>query len=893
MGGAVGHAEFTRNTPEADASGLLERADQIARLRESFAHVVADSRGLIVLVHGEAGVGKTSLMRYFCASVGNSARVFSAACNPLFVPRPLGPLLDLVDVIGPAAVQETEAAERPFDIARIMLRDFRSGTPAVVVIEDVHWADEASLDVIQLVARGIHGVPVLLVLTYRDDQLDRAHPLRVVLGNLGGRDLTGDRVITRIPLLPLSRAGVSALAEPAGVDPDELHHRTAGNPFFVTEVLAGGSGQIPATVRDAVLARAAAISPAARDLLEAAAVIPSPAERWLLEPRDPAAAAGLDECLDSGLLVVTGDNVAFRHEIARLAVVEALPPGHRAALHRRVLTMLTSHSPAPDLARLTHHAEAAADAQAVLRFAPQAAVQASRSGAHRESARLYACALRYAAGLPPAERAGLLERFADETYLTSAGPAGSEALTEALEIYRDGGDLLGQGRALRLLGRQLGRDGQHQAGLAALTEATSVLERIPATGELALVYANLSATQSMTNYAEAIRLGIKAIELGEATGCAEAVFSGLNNVGAVKIMQGDLTGVADLERSRDLADQAGSEYGVGRAFLHLSWMPAMRREWGIVADHVDAGIAYCTDRGLDQWLDRLVSLRAELALAHGRWDEAIEQATAIVEHGRAGSLVSRFSALLVLAKIRARRGEGGSAALLGDARELATSPAVAPLALLGLGARAEIAWLERRLPAVVAETEVPLNLAWLLQPMTAGEVLSWRWRAGAEVADIVQLPEPYRMQFTGDSRGAAQWWRDRGCLYEAAIAAAGSGDVEALREAIEVLRGLGARAALAIVSRELRALGVQGVPRAPRPATMAHPAGLTQREVDVLTLLAGGMRNAEIATRLVLSPRTVDHHVSSIMRKLGARSRGEAAAMAVRLGYVSGTGRRP
>jgi DNA-binding NarL/FixJ family response regulator len=143
------------------------------------------------------------------------------------------------------------------------------------------------------------------------------------------------------------------------------------------------------------------------------------------------------------------------------------------------------------------------------------------------------------------------------------------------------------------------------------------------------------------------------------------------------------------------------------------------------------------------------------------------------------------------------------------------------------------------------------------------------------------------MLLAGDWAGAAGWWQQREQPYEAALASVGSGDADALRRALDVLSGLGAKPAVAIVMRELRGLGERSLPRPPRPATSAHPAGLTPREADVLGLLAAGLRNQEIAARLIVSPRTVDHHVSAILRKLNADNRGEAIAVAVRLGLVS------
>src|SRR5215469_7422034 len=240
----------------ADGSaGLLERSEQLKVLSETLA--------------GEAGIGKTALLRRFCADVDGSARVLWAGCEPLFTPRPLGPVLDLAVMIGGEVAARAADGARPFDVAAALLRELRSAGPSVLVLEDVHWADEATLDVVRLAGRRVADVPVLLVLSWRDDELGPSHPLRIVLGDLPGSDL-----VTRLELAGLSPQAVAELARPAGIDAGELHRRTAGNPFFVTEVLATGPGPVPHSVRDAVLARAARLGDPARDLLDAAAVVP-------------------------------------------------------------------------------------------------------------------------------------------------------------------------------------------------------------------------------------------------------------------------------------------------------------------------------------------------------------------------------------------------------------------------------------------------------------------------------------------------------------------------------------------------------------------------------------------------------------------------------------------
>ena len=262
----------------------------------------------------------------------------------------------------------------------------------MLVLEDMHWADEGTLDVLRLLGRRMEGVPALAVATFRDDE---PGPLRVVLGELA----TAIGVV-RLELPPLSAEAVRTLAEPHGVDADALHRSTGGNPFYVTEVLSAPAAAIPATVRDAVLARAARLSPPARELLERLAMIPGSAEPELIDAADEP----LDECLLSGMTRLEGRAVAFRHELARLAVEAEVPPRRRAALHREVLDRLDARGADP--ARLAHHAEAAGDAAAVLRHAPVAGEQAARLGAHREAAAQYARALRWAGDLPAGERGG-------------------------------------------------------------------------------------------------------------------------------------------------------------------------------------------------------------------------------------------------------------------------------------------------------------------------------------------------------------------------------------------------------------------------------------------------------------------------------------------------------
>ena len=359
---------------------LLEREGALDELMASLSETRTGT-GRLVIVSGEAGIGKTALVRAFCESVRSSDQILEGACDPLFTPRPLGPFADVAARTGGALAELVERGAGAHEVLAA-IRDVLQAHPTVLVLEDMHWADEATLDVVRMLGRRIDGLPALVILTYRDDELDRSHPLRLVLGELA----TG-RGVVRVPLRSLSPEAVAELAHGSGIDSGELYRRTTGNPFYVSEVLAGGGDEIPPTVRDAVFARVARLSTSAVAVVEAVSIAPPHVEPWLLQAMCGDSVDADDECLTSGILVTVDGGTAFRHELARLAVEESLAPTRRVSLHRDVLRALTRRVPL-DPTRLAHHAEAAGDTQAVLEYAPMAAERAAppaRTGRQRPS----------------------------------------------------------------------------------------------------------------------------------------------------------------------------------------------------------------------------------------------------------------------------------------------------------------------------------------------------------------------------------------------------------------------------------------------------------------------------------------------------------------------------
>ena len=877
---------------------LLEREQHLGAL-DGWLKEAAAGCGRIVFIGGEAGVGKTSLVDRFCRLAHGRARVLRGACDALSTPRPLGPLLDVAAIAGGELDRLLSEDAAPDRVFRATLAELNAGlTPTVVVIEDAHWADEATLDLLRFLGRRLDTVRSLLIVTYRDDETSADHSLRVVLG-----DLATTSAVRRVSLEPLTENGIRQLVascpRTTHLDPVSLHLLTGGNPFFAGEILADETatdGRPPATVRDAVLARASRLSPDAREALDAAAVIGSSIDADLLIDVARTTAGAIEACIAVGMLIATGEQTyAFRHELTRTAIYDAILPPRRIALHRRALRAL-ENSPTGDrnFARLAHHAEQSGESTAVLTYAPAAARRASTLRAHREAAAQYERALRYAKNLPPGQRLPLLEAYAETTDLAGRGAAGIAMRQELIALARQAGDPAKEAEHLGWLAVTYSLDGNHDEADEAGRTALAALDGLPEGPAHATAYCHLAHLRlDRRDIAVAVAWGDRAIDLAERFDDVATLILALLTVGEARLVGGDEEGGrADLERVLHLAGETGRDGFVAAALANLGSGHAELFRLDHADRYLTDAIAYATDRDLDVWSLWGFASLAQVRLYQGRWTEATDLASAALRDrtiafpagGSRSATVSdpggsvppyvRIPTLVSLGRVRARRGDPEAMTVLDEALTLAAPGErlhwLAPVH----AARAEAVWLAGDLSRTRIEARAAFDLAqrhghaWLL-----GELSYWLWLTGDLASPPPGAATPFALSILGDWSAAAAAWDERNAPYEAARALADSDDESALRDALATFERLGARPMATRISKRLRDLGARGIPRGPRPTTRANAANLTARELEVLPLLAAGRRNAEIAEMLFLSAKTVEHHVRSILAKLGVSSR--------------------
>ncbi|GLQ55103.1 LuxR family transcriptional regulator [Devosia nitrariae] len=787
-----------------------------------------------------------------------------------------------------ALLDETAAPERLFPTLLNALQHVRGTT--VLVFEDVHWADNATLDLVRYLGRRVSLLRAMLVLSLRSDEIDADHPLTQVIGDLPSSS------VTRVTLEPLSADAVATLAEQSGQLADGLYRITAGNPFFVTELLSSSDiapGRIPSSVRDAVWARLSRLTPGERELLEIMSIMPGNVEPWLIRALLGAEAEALvDQCVARGLLRRDGlGTLTFRHELARKATLDRLAPWVQRSLHAKVEAALSdvpsTHASAL-LSRRVHHADGAANGERVLELAPRAAEQAARLGAHREAASHLATALEYVEQAPPELAAQLYEDWAYEAGLALFVYDGIiDARHRAIAIWRQLGRPDKVGLNLRWLSRLHWRRGEGERAEDYADQAVREVESLPPGPELAMAYSTRSQLHMLHyRFDEAVEWGERAIALADLLGEIETTrVHALNNVGTALMFAGRPGGRERLEESLSLSLANELHDDAARAYTNFAECALVAKDFALAERLLSEGIAFCARHDLDSAAQYLLGRQAQFHLEQGRFREAETVAQGVMNQERL-PMVMHLPALTVLGAVRTRLGEAGAVDLLNRALEegLTTGEPqrIVPVRL----ALTEAAWLMDDLGAGREQlSALDAMDPSCFRPWDLGELAVWRQRcgmAGARSAPKAQLPSPRAAELAGDALAAAAEWIHLGLPYEAALClmqVRGAEAAAALARAVAILDGIEARPAAALARKSAQRMGVAvqlpKMRRGPYAAARRHPLGLTRHEQKVLALIAEGMGNKEVARLLARSPRTIEHHVSSVLSKLNAANRME------------------
>jgi len=850
---------------------LLEREGPLQELVAA-RNAAGEGNGSVVLVTGEPGIGKTALVSRFVEILGSDARVLWGTCDDLSIPRPLGPFRDLATSASPELQEILVSDAAPHRFHSMLLEELqRPPRPIVLVLEDVHWADEATLDAISVVGRRIAGLPAVLILTFRGGEIDPGHPVRVTLGAI--RSSTS----LYVQLAPLSYQAVALLA---GDDADRIYAATGGNPFYVTEMVSVSSTGLPSSVASAVLGRASRLGEQSRRLVELVSMVPTRISTEILDRVTPNWLAAAEEPEHRQLLTLDLHHLSFRHELVRAAIQASVPAARRRKLHAEILTGLLETGADP--ADIVHHAQAAGDVEVMASHAVVAARRAAALESNREAYSHFRRAAEFVERLPLSERGALFEEFSVAAYTVDRLSDAFAAIEHAIQIYRELREESAVGRCTRILSRCYWFAGDGEASMKEAHEAVRILEPLGESVELARAYSGVSQLAMLSDRPEeALEWGSRAVELAEQLGDHAVKAHALVNIGSVR-MQMDPSDMGTLLEAHGLADAVGDRHEAVRALLNLGYTAMDWIEPEVARRYTDMAITYAEDHQVDALLFYTRVVSAWLHLRRGNWDEADRICRAVLE---ADTSVAQLLARTVLAGLAIGRGDVDASERLADLANQADHTGelqrIVPVLQL------ETIWALTT-GASVAEGRFERARDLMHAPVGGREAALAAWGAAAGISIPFQgkAPRAYAAMVERDWGAAAEAFRDAGWMFDGALMLSLLDDRGSLVEALSTARALGAGPLEKRTARRMRELGMS-IPSRRRSTTLANPAGLTPRQLEVLELLAEGLTNTQIAKRLFVSSRTAEHHVEAILTKLGVSTRKEAARRYVEMGLTS------
>jgi DNA-binding CsgD family transcriptional regulator len=860
---------------------LIERDGFMASLQKHFENV-ARGEGHCILVSGEAGIGKTALVRAFCKKQADRCSIYQGACDDLFTPRPLAPLYDVL-----WQVNKERWPVPPSDEERsVMFANFFQELSLIegnliIVFEDIHWADEGTLDFIKFFVRRIEQLPCLFILTYRDNEIGSNHPLRQVLGQFPPDSFT------KLVVTPLSKQAVVEMATQKGYSGEDVYSISGGNPFYVNEILANYSPGVPDNIKDSILSVYDRQKEGTKNAWQIWSVIPEGLEVDRVGKIKSALGDAIDHCFAINVIIVQNGKVVFKHELYRRTIEESLTPLKRIELNKMMLELfLDSFEKKGEVERILHYAKNANEKELVVKYAPKAARKASSIGAHKEASKLFLTAIEYFDGADTKELAELYEAYAFECYLSNQIKETIAFTEKVLNLLNKKADLEKTADSLCFLSRLSGFDGNRKNAEHFAWQAIEILKDQPASSAKAMAFSNMSELKMLSDEpAECILWGEKAIEMANELGNEEIISHALNNMGTVQMLipSPKQKGITMLQQSLEIAFKNSYHEHAVRAYTNLGSSSLRMKKYSLASKTLEDGIRYSEERYLNFWTACILSWKARLELEKGNWTEAYNIADNLIKNENQPAIV-KITALTVIAKILMRRGEDALTLLL-QAKTMSFKTMELQRMIPSMVALLEYEWLTGK--TIIEKDEIEQASVLMRRAgidSEKDEFAFWMKKAGRYFV-LTEVAEAYDTSSAAKALKAAAFWEKSGYPYEQALILF-EGKDDDKRKAIVMVQDLGAIAVYEKMKHEMKNLGIKSIPRGIRNSTRSNAAFLTGREMDILKLLKEELHNKEIAAQLYISAKTVDNHISSILFKLDANSRSKAVAEAIRLGIL-------